>query len=115
MPPPFLRRMMHKPFDNQIEIPASFLALFIPHGHSRPTVAEAVIVARYEQCEDMACLLVERAHMLVAREDFRRAEVLDRCLQGLLADGSAFTTDEAAWVIHRLAELLEWPPPAPAG
>ena len=102
--------MMPQPFDNQIEIPPSFLALFIPHGRSRPTVAEAVIVARYEQCEDMACVLVERANTLVFKEDFARAEVLDRCRQGLLVDGSDFTVAEATWVIHRLAELLEWPP-----
>ena len=86
------------------------MALFIAHGRSRPSVAEEVIVARYEQCEDMACVLVERAHTLVFKEDFGRTEVLDRCLQGLLVDGLDFTTAEAAWVIHRLAELLEWPP-----
>jgi len=102
--------MMPQPFDNQIEIPPSFMALFIAHGRSRPSVAEEVIVARYEQCEDMACVLVERAHTLVFKEDFGRTEVLDRCLQGLLVDGLDFTTAEAAWVIHRLAELLEWPP-----
>ena len=106
--------MMPQPFDNQIEIPPSFMALFIAHGRSRPSVAEEVIVARYEQCEDMACVLVERAHTLVFKEDFGRTEVLDRCLQGLLVDGLDFTTAEAAWVIHRLAELLEWPPLAPA-
>jgi hypothetical protein len=98
------------PFDNQIEIPQSFMAMYVPPGHSRPNATQDVVLARYEQCEDMACILTEHAQTLAFREDLSEAEVLKRCRQGLVAEASNFTEIEADWVIRRLAELLEWPP-----
>ncbi len=97
--------------DNQIDIPQSFMALHVAPGHSRPNATHEVVLARYEQCEDMACMLTEHALRLAFKEDFSEAEVIARCHQGLLADASDFTENESEWVILRLAELLGWTPP----
>ncbi|MDD5242262.1 MAG: hypothetical protein PHG47_11175 [Sulfuricella sp.] len=99
--------------DNQIEIPQSFISMYVTRGQSKPNASQEVILARYEQCEDMACMLVEHAQMLAFKEDFPEKEILVRCHQGLMADDSDFTKMEVEWVILRLAELLEWPPPEP--
>ena len=98
------------PVDNQIEIPQSFMALYVTRGQSRPNAPEPIVVARYEQCEDMACLLSEHAQSMAFKENFTEREVLARCRQGLLAAAADFTASEAEWVILRLAELLGWPP-----
>ena len=97
--------------DNQIEIPQSFMSMYVTPGRNRPNATQAVILARYEQCEDMACMLVEHAQTLAFKENFAEHEVLARCHQGLLADESDFTDIESAWVIRRLAELLGWMAP----
>ena len=99
------------PIDNQIEIPQSFMSMYVLPGQSKPNATQEVVLARYEQCEDMACMLTEHAQTLAFKENFTEQEVLARCLQGLLADASDFTDSEAEWVILRLAELLEWTPP----
>jgi len=97
--------------DNQIEIPQSVMAMYVTPGRSRPSATQAVILARYEQCEDMACMLTEHAQTLAFKENFTEQEVLLLCRQGLLADASDFTENESVWVIFRLAELLGWTPP----
>jgi hypothetical protein len=99
------------PIDNQIEIPQSFMAMYVTAGHSRPNASQDVVLARYGQCEDMACLLTEHAQTLALKENFTEQEVLARCRRGLLAEGSAFTARESDWVVLRLAELLQWPAP----
>jgi hypothetical protein len=99
------------PIDNQIEPPQSFMSLFVTAGRNHPNAPQAVVLARYELCEDMACLLTEHARTLVFSEDLKEQEVLLRCHQGLIADASAFTAREAQWVVLRLAELLDWTPP----
>lgn len=97
--------------DNQIEIPQSFMRMYVNPGASRPNATHEVVLARYEQCEDMACMLAEQAQALSIRENLTEREVLERCHQGLLADTSDFTARESVWVILRLAELLGWPAP----
>ena len=97
--------------DNQIEPPQSFMALYVTPGHGRPNAPQEVVLARYEQCEDMACALTEHAQTLAFKENFSEAEVLAHCHQGLLDDASDFNEKEAPWVILRLAELLGWEPP----
>ncbi len=98
--------------DNQIEIPQSFMALYITRGRSTPNATQETIIARYEQCEDMACTLTEHAQTLAFKEKFTETQVLTRCHQGLLADDGGFGTGEARWVVLRLAELLGWEAPA---
>ena len=96
--------------ENQILIPQSFIELYLDPGRSRPNAAHEVVAARYELCEDMACLLSGPAQAMAFDQGIGESEVLRRCHQGLLDDASAFSADEAAWVIRRLAELLEWAP-----
>ena len=96
--------------DNQIEIPPSFMAMYVTPGRDRPNAPQEVVVARYELCEDMACLLAEQAQTLMDKDNLSEREVLLRCHQGLLANSLALNDKESVWVIHRLAELLEWTP-----
>lgn len=99
--------------DNQIEIPQSFIALYLKPGRERPSAPRDVVAARYEQCEDMAQTLIEHARAWAFKDNLGETEILLRCRQGLLAEGSGFTAPEASWVVERLAELLDWTPPAP--
>lgn len=94
--------------DNQIHIPESFLALFTTPGRSKPTEPREVVQERYELCEDMANLLTETAANMQFSLGITEADVLQRVLQGLQVEGSAFTAAEAQWVQSRLAELLNW-------
>lgn len=97
--------------DNQIEPPQSFMAMYITPGRDRPNASQDVVLARYEQCEDMACVLIEHAQTLAFKENFSESEVLSRCGQGLRADASDFNEKESQWIIFRLAEFLGWEPP----
>ena len=94
--------------DNQIEPPQSFMAMYVTPGRNRPNATQEVVLARYEQCEDMACLLTEHAQTLAFKENFSESVVLARCHQGLRDAASDFNEKEAEWVIRRLAELLGW-------
>ena len=84
------------------------MAMYIKPGQTRPNASQEVVLARYEQCEDMATLLAEQAQTLVFKDGLSEKEVLERCHQGLLADSSSFHEKEALWVTCRLAELLGW-------
>ena len=95
--------------DNQIEIPHSFMALFIERGRLKPSASREFVTSRYELCEDMACMLVEHAQTLFS-QGISGDEVLTRCHQGLLAESSVLSENEAVWVIRRLSELLGWTP-----
>lgn len=94
---------------NQTLVPDSFLTLHARHG--RPVGSRAEIEARYEICEDVA---LHTAAFLAARHQPAddTVQALQRCHDGLKADPSAFSAAEAGWVICRVAELQEWPPPS---
>ena len=93
--------------DYQIEIPASFQALYVD-ARGRLSVPLADYRARYELCEDLAQHLVDVARDIHWRMDLPETEVLTRCQQGLLADSGQVNEAEARWVVRRLAELLGW-------
>lgn len=97
--------------DNQIEPPQAFMAMYVTPGRDRPNAPQPVVLARYEQCEDMAMILAEQAQTLAFKENLAEHEVLKRCYLGLIAESSGFNEQEAAWVSDRLAELLGWPAP----
>ena len=102
--------------ENQILIPQSFMALFVDPGRSKPNASRAVVAGRYELCEDMASLLTEHAQTMVFEQGASEAQVLLRCRQSLLVEGSVLAVAEAGWVVARLAELLGWAlPPDPPG
>ena len=45
----------------QIDIPPSFVALYVPVGKIKPTLGQRDMAERYELCEDLANLLTEKA------------------------------------------------------
>ena len=53
--------------------------------------------------------LTEHARELAFDEEME-AKVLRQCHQGLLAEPSNLSAQESVWVMHRLAELLDWVP-----
>jgi hypothetical protein len=97
---------------SQIEIPPSFVALFVPPGKSRPSATHAEVGARYELCEDLAQTLVPTATQLQLMRDLHASAVLAQCLQALTGPGAVVESAEAHWVVCRLAELLDWEIPA---
>lgn len=98
--------------DNQVEIPQSFIALFIEPGRSKPAATRFFIAERYELCEDMANLLTQTAQEMLHGLGITEADVLQRCFQGLNAEGAVVNAQEAEWVVRRFAELSSWQQPA---
>ncbi len=96
------------PDESQIEIPASFIALFVPPGRIKPTASRAEMAARYEFCEDLAALLTESAATKLWELGVAESDVLERMHAGLRGGQVGVTGDEAVWVTRRLAELLGW-------
>jgi len=102
--------------ESQIEIPPSFIALFVPPGRIKPTASRAEIQQRYEFCEDLATLLTEPAQARLWELGITETDVLGRMRDGLLAgEANSVNAAEADWVIRRLAELLGWASPAAPG
>ncbi|MDL2338619.1 MAG: ATPase with chaperone activity [Pseudomonadota bacterium] len=95
--------------DCQIDIPRSFIELYLAPGSVRPNQSRTVIASRYELCEDMAQMLVDHARAKLFELGVTEHDVLERTHRGLLVEGSTFSADEANWLVRRLAELLGWP------
>lgn len=95
--------------DNQIVIPPSFIALFVPPGRSKPNASRDTIAERHELCEDMAQMLMEPAQVRLFSLGITERDVLERMHAGLLGEAAVLREDEAQWVVCRLAELLGWP------
>jgi hypothetical protein len=94
--------------DSQILVPPSFEALF-RDARGRLGVPRDEFRARYELCEDMAQMLVDRSQELLHQLGLAEDIVLERTLGGLADPASGFSVAEAGWVVTRLAELLGWP------
>ena len=94
--------------ENQIVVPASFIALFVPPGRQRPSETREVIAARHDLCEDLATMLTEPAQTQRWDLGITEADVLRRIHRGLLGGTAGLSTAETIWVATRLAELLEW-------
>ena len=93
---------------NQLEIPDSFMALYLAPGSLRPTASREVVTARCEFCEDLANHLAEYARAQHHDLGLAEGDVLLRCHRGLVAGASGVNEREAVWVIRRLAELAGW-------
>jgi hypothetical protein len=93
---------------NQLDVPGSFVALYLGPGGLKPGTTRALVTARYELCEELAQHLHEYARAQHHDVGLGTDEVLRRCHQGLLAGPSGLNEAEATWVVRRLAELLEW-------
>jgi hypothetical protein len=97
--------------ENQIVVPPSFIALFVPAGRVKPTESREFIAQRHELCEDMACMLTETAQTQLWSLGITEHDVLERVHRGLLGGTAGLSGAEAGWITHRLAELLEWEDP----
>jgi hypothetical protein len=96
---------------NQIEPPPSFIAVYsTPAGH-RLTAPMSTVRERYELCEDMAQMVAEQASTNAFKGGGSETEVLAQIQFALSAEGSPVQPPEAAWVVRRAAELLNWEPP----
>ena len=93
---------------NQLEVPDSFLALFLRQGRLEPGATRALVTGRYELCEDLAHHLQEVARAQHHDAGLPQHEVLVLCHRGLLAGPAGVSEPEAGWVVRRLAELAEW-------
>jgi len=96
----------------QIDIPQSFINLFVAPGSGKLLAPRLEVAARYELCEDMAQMLTETAQTMQFSLGITEGDVLQRVERGLLEDPSVVQAVEARWVLCRLAELLQWPMPA---
>ena len=94
--------------DSQVQIPASFIALFIPVGRVKPSVSRQEIAERYEFCEDLATALVDKARTVLWELGVTEHDVLHRIHRVLREPTSGVAPAESVWVTRRLAELLEW-------
>jgi len=94
----------------QIEIPPSFMALYIDHRH-RLTTSVAHLRARYDFCEDLANHLTEHCRNIHVDIGVDEQDVLQRCQSGLQTPDSGVSEPESIWIVTRLAELLGWPAP----
>lgn len=94
----------------QIPIPPSFEAVH-RDARGRLTLPREAFRDRYELCEDMAQLLVDRSQAVHHDQGVDEALILERTAAGLASEGSDFSMAEAGWVVTRLAELLNWPWP----
>ena len=101
--------------ENQIVVPPSFIALFVPPGRIKPTEPREFIAQRHELCDDMANMLTETAQTQLWQLGITEADVLERVHRGLLGGTAGLSEAEAGWVTHRLAEILEWDDPQLAG
>jgi len=96
--------------DHQIEVPLSFVALYVPPGRIKPTEPWAVIRERYEFCEDLAQMLTDTARTKLFELGVAERDVLERIGDGLLGGGLPIDESQCRWVLRRLAELLDWEP-----
>ncbi len=95
--------------ENQTVVPASFIALYLSPGRSKPSAPREEIAARHEFCEDLANLLTEQALNKKWELGVTEADVLERMLRGLREPPLLVSDAQAVWVTTRLAELLGWP------
>jgi hypothetical protein len=96
---------------NQIEVPSSFVALFTSPTGYRLMEPMTIVRQRYELCEDLAQVLTEQASTTLFKAGGTESEVLEKIRFALTAAESPIQPAEAAWVVRRLAELLDWDVP----
>ena len=83
----------------------------------RPNAARDFVTGRYQLCQAMVHQMLEPARTLHFEQNIREDHVLLQCYQHLLDGVSDLSQREAAWVVRRMADALDWdcPPfPAPA-
>src|SRR6202012_1656541 len=97
--------------ENQIESRPAFIALFVQPGRTRPSATRETITQRYEFCEALATMLVERAQTLQWQLGLTEGAGGEKLPAGLMGEDAPVPPNEGEWIIRRLAELLEWDRP----
>jgi hypothetical protein len=88
----------------QIEIPQSFMALFVDPGRQKPNASREIVSERYELYEDMATMLTETSMTMLFSLGIAEHDVVERVYRGLTGEDAVFTPQEAVWVVHRMAD-----------
>ena len=96
------------PFDRQINVPASFLALYTPKGHVRPTPPRQWLEDRHDLCEDLAQLLTEKVKDKMWQLGITQADAIERIERGLPSLALDLSDAECDWVMTRVLEILQW-------
>ena len=94
--------------ENQLITPPAFTALYVAPGQIKPSLPRNELYARYEFCEDLSSLLSENAREVLFDLSIAETDVLERFYHGLLTPESGVNPAEAAWIIRRLCEHLNW-------
>jgi len=94
---------------NQTFVSGSFMALYTKGG--RPTAPREDIEARYDFCDDLATQVAEMCRTVQFSNNLSETASLKTCFDGLMQPPAAASPAETAWVMCRVAELLEWPVP----
>lgn len=95
-------------FERQIQVPASFLALYTPQGKPRPTPPRPWLEDRHDLCEDLAQLLAEKAKDKIWQLGITRADAVERIERGLPELALDLSAPECQWVMTRVTEILQW-------
>jgi hypothetical protein len=93
--------------DSQIVIPESFLDLYRSPGRAKLQATQAVVLARYELCEDVASALVEQANTRMWELGVEKTDIVSRIRQSLMGGETGLSDAEAEWVSLRLSELMD--------
>jgi len=94
--------------DSQVIVPQAFVDPYLNPGTSKLSLPCEEVAMRHELCEDLAQALVDRAKLILWQLGITEQDVIERMLRGLAASESGLSNAEAAWVVRRLVELLEW-------
>lgn len=78
----------------------------------RPNAARDFVTGRYHLCLAMVHQMLEPARTLHFEQNIREDHVLLQCYQHLLDGVSDLSQREAAWVVRRMADTLDWDCPA---
>ncbi len=91
-------------------IPNSFTDLFKDPARPYAKASEpfAVVLERYDLCEDMAQMLYQPSLNMMGSLNITESDVIDRTLEGLLIIPEVVNPKEAKWIVQRLCELLQW-------
>lgn len=96
---------------SQEQVPEAFVALYRPQGRGKPTRLPAEIAERHDWCESLAQSLSETASAQLWALGITEDDALQRLHAGLQQPAARVDALEATWVLHRVAELLDWPQP----
>ena len=94
--------------DRQINVPASFVAIYTPEGRARPTPPRQWLEERHDLCEDLAQLLTDKAKDKVWQLGITQDDAVERIELGLPQLALDLSPPECQWVMTRVREILQW-------